>query len=173
MGQILQLTSPPEEHKQHHPIQLKDWILDNPPTTAIITLIAYQETWWVMQWNDKGSVVQAHTYTPEPHTATPRAMGQRFHHATHLTNHPFAHWLALKTAMHWAVQALRTDHTIPHLRLTLMRNISAYLRRHGMQDTQRWASWPTDTDDTIRARTTNLEATSVKAKGMHQPRQGT
>ena len=56
---------------------------------------------------------RVHTFTPETGMATPLALGDHCNHSTHHTDHPRAHWLALKTAMHWAVDAPTTDTTLP------------------------------------------------------------
>ena len=55
------------------------------------------------------------------------ALGDRFRHQTHHTNHPLAHWLALKKAMHWTVDALATNTTLPNTWLPPARNIAAYV----------------------------------------------
>ena len=70
-------------------------------------------------------------------------MGHHFRHPTHHTNHPLAHWLVLKPAMHWTVDATATNITLSATWLTLTRNFTACLRRHGMTHIQHWMSWPT------------------------------
>ena len=92
-------------------------------------------------------------HTPKTRTATPLALGDHFRHSAHHTNQPLAHWLALKTAMNWTVHAPATDTTLPTTWLTLAHNVAAYVRRHGMTQTQRWTSWPTDEEQIIISRT--------------------
>ena len=96
------------------------------------------------------------------------ALGDRFSHSTHHTDHPLAHWLALKTAMHWAVDAQTTDTTLPAMWLTLTRNLAAYIRRHGTSPEERWMFRPTDTERTL----TSLQEHANQLRGMHRPREG-
>ena len=109
MNHLVNLTSPPEQHnrKTEGP-KVTDWtpFIYRPPDTPTVTLTCHQHTWWVAQWNTMGTTERVHTYTSETETATPLALGDRFKHSTHHTNHPRAHWLALKTAMHWTVDFL-------------------------------------------------------------------
>ena len=105
--------------------------------TPTVTLTCHQHTWWVAQWNATGTTDRVHTFTPEAKPGTPLALGDRSHHSTHHTNHPRAHWLALKTAMHWTVDAPATDTTLPKTWLTLTRNLVAYVRKHGTAQAQR------------------------------------
>ena len=94
--------------------KVPDWtILDNRRKAPTVTLTCHQNTWWVAQWSATGTTDRVHTCTPEMETATPLALGDRFSHTTHHTDHPLAHWLALKTAMHWTVDAATTDTTLP------------------------------------------------------------
>ena len=60
-------------------------------------------------------------------------------------------------AMHLTVDAPATDTTLPETRLTLTRNRAAYIRKHGTARAERWMSWPTDTERTLKLRTTSLE----------------
>ena len=136
----------------------------------MFTLMCHQHTWCVAQWDGKGTVTRLQTHTPETRTATPLAPGDCFRHSIHHTHHPLAHWLALKKAMHWTVDAPATDTTLPTPWLTLARNVAAYVRRHGMTRTQRWPSWPTDEEQIIRNRTDNLRTHANKMRGMHRPR---
>ena len=80
----------------------------------------------------------------------------RFSHSTHHTDHPLVRWLALKMAMHWTVDAPTTDTTLPATWLKLTRNLAAYIRKHGTSQAECWLSWPTDTEQTLKHRTTNL-----------------
>ena len=148
MNHLVTLTSPPEQHdrKTEGP-KVTDWtaFIYRPPDTPTVTLTCHQHTWWVAQWNATGTTDRVHTFTPEAKPATSLALGDRFNHSTHHTSHPRVHWLALKTAMHWTVDAPVTDTTLPETWLTLTRNLAAYVRRHGTAEAQRWMSWPTET----------------------------
>ena len=171
---LVQLTSPPEQHnrKTEGP-KITDWtILDKPPNAPTMTLMCHQHIWWVAQWNTTGTRDRLHTFTPETTTATPLALGDRFSHTTQHSNHPLAHWLALKTAMHWTVDAPTTDSTLPATWLKHTRNLPAYVRKHGTTQAERWMSWPTKTERTLKHRTTNLQEHANKLRGMHQPREG-
>ena len=105
---LVTLTSPPEQHnrKTEGP-KVTDCaaFIDRPPDTPTVTLTCHQHTWWVAQWNTTGTTDIVHTFTPEAKPASPLALGDRFKQSTHHTNHPRAHWLALKKAMHWTVDA--------------------------------------------------------------------
>ena len=171
---LVQLTSPPEQQdrKTEGP-KVTDWtILDKPPTAPAVTLTCPQHTWWVAQWNATGTTDRVHTFTPEARTATPLALEDCFSHSTHHTNHPLAHWLALKTAMHWTVDASATDTTLPATWLNLTRNLAAYIRKQGTSQAERWISWPKDTEQTLKHRTTNLQDHANNLRGMHRPRKG-
>ena len=156
---LVPLTSPPEQHnrKTAGP-KVTDWtLLDKPPETPTVTLTCHQHTWWVAQWNATGTTDRVHTFTSETRTAILLALGDRFSHSTHHIHNPLAHWLALKTAMHWTVDAPPTDTTLPAMWLTLTRNLAAYIRKNGTSRAERWMSWPTDTEQTLKHRTTNLQ----------------
>ena len=130
---LVQLTSPPEQNnrKTKGP-KVTDWtIFDKPPTAPTVTLTCHEHTWWVAQWNATGTTERVHGFTPEARTATPLALKDRFSHSTHHTDHPLAHWLALKMAMHWTVDAQTTDTTLPATWLKVTRNLAAYVRKHG------------------------------------------
>ena len=118
-----------------------------------------------MEWH--GTTVRVHIFRPEARTATPLAMGDGLSHSTHHTNHPLAHWLALNTAMHWMVDATTTDITLPATWLNRTRNLAAYVRKHGTSQAERWMSWPTHMDQTLKHRTTNLQDHANKLRGMH------
>ena len=122
MNHLVTLTSPTEQHdrKAAGP-KVTDWaaFIDRPPDTPTVTLTPHQHTWWVVQWNATG--------TPKAKPATPLALGDRFNHSTHHIHHPRAHWLALKTAMHWTFDAPATDTTLPETWLTLTHNLAAYV----------------------------------------------
>ena len=129
----MQLTSPPEQHnrKTEGPM-VTDWtILYKLPDAPTVTPTCHHHIWWVAQWNATGTTDRVHTFTPETRTATPLAPGDRFRHSIHHTDHPLAHWLALKTAMQWMVDAPTSDTTLPATWLTLTRNLAAYIRKHG------------------------------------------
>ena len=161
---LMQLTSPPEQHnrKTEGP-KVTDWtILDKPPDAPTVTLTCHQHTLWVAQWNATGTTDRVHTFTPETRTQTPLALGDRFSHYNHHTNHPLAHWLDLKTAMHRTVDAPTTDTALPATWLTLTRNLAAYIRKHGTSRAERWMSWPTDTEETLKHRTTSLQEDANK-----------
>ena len=98
--------------------------------------------------------------------------GDRFRHSAHHTNHPLAHWHALKTTVHWTVHAPATNNTLPATWLTLARNVAAYVRRLGMTQMQRWILWPADGEQTIRSRTDSLRTHANKMRNMHRPREG-
>ena len=107
---LVQLTSPPEPHnrKTERP-KVTDWtILDKPPQGLMVTLTCHQHTWWVAQWYTTDTTDRAHTFTPETRTGTPLALRDHFGHLTHNTDHPLAHWLTLKSAMHWIIDAPTT-----------------------------------------------------------------
>ena len=104
--------------------------------------------------------------------ATPLALEDRFRHSAHHTEHPLAHWLALKTGMHRTVDAPATDTTLPTTWLTLTRKLAAYVRRHGITHAQRLISWPTDAEKTPKLRTTRLQAHTNKRQGSRWPREG-
>ena len=115
---------------------------------------------------------RVHTLTSEAKPATPLALGDRFKHSTHHTNHPRAHSLALKMAMHWTVDAPGTDTTLPETWLTLTRNLAAYVRKHGTAQAQRWMSRPTDTEQALKLRTASLQEHANQLRGMHRPQEG-
>ena len=170
VNHLVNITSPPERHnrKTEGPKDT-DWtgLIYKPPDTPTVTLTCHQHTWWVAEWNATGTTDRVHTFTPETKTATPLARGDHFKHSTHHTNHPWAHWLALNTAMHWTVDAPATDTTLPATWLTLTRNLAAYIRKHGAARAERWMSWPTDTERTLKLRTTNLQEHANQLRGMH------
>ena len=175
MNHLVTLTSPPEQHdrKTEGP-KVTDWaaFIDRLPYTPTVTLTCHQHTWWVAQWNATGTTDRAHTFTPEAKPATPLALGDRFNHSIHHTNQPRAHWLAHKTAMHLTVDAPATDTTLPETWLTLTRNLAAYVRKHGTAQSQRWMSWPTDTEQTLKLRTASLQEHANQLRGMHRPQEG-
>ena len=126
---LVNLTSPPEQHhrKTEGP-KVTDWtILDKPPDAPTLTLTCHQHTCWVAQWNATGTRDKVHTFTPETRTEAPLALGERFNHSNNHSDHTRAHWLALKAAMHWEVDAPITDTTLPAAWLTLTRNLAAYI----------------------------------------------
>ena len=141
VNHLVTLTSPPEQHdrKTEGP-KVTDWAacIDRPPDTTTVTLTCHQHTCWVAQWNATGTTDRVQTFTAGAKPATPLALGDHFKHSTHHTNHPRAHWLALKTAMHWTVDAPATDITLPETWLTLTRKLAAYVRKHGTAKAQRW-----------------------------------
>ena len=102
----------------------------------------------------------------------PTGTGDRCKHSTHHPNNPRAHSLAPKTAMHRTVDAPATDTTLPESWLTLTRNLAAYIRKHRTARAERWMSWPTDTEQTLKPRTTNLQEHANQLRGMHGPREG-
>ena len=98
---LVQLTSPPEQHnrKTEGP-KVTDWtIFDRPPSAPTAPATCHQHTWWVTQYDATGKTDRVQKFGPEARTATPLALGDRFSHSTQHTDHPLAHWLALKTAM--------------------------------------------------------------------------
>ena len=109
--------------------------------------------------------------SPHIHTASEDSnvtgTGDHFNHSTHHTNHPREHWLALKTAMHWTVDAPATDTTLPATWHTLTRNLAAYIRKQGTSRAERWMSRLTDAEWTLKLRTTNLQENA-----NHRPRDG-
>ena len=116
MNHQVTLTSPPEQHdRKTEGRKVTDWAAfnDRPPDTPTVTLTCHKHTWWVAQWNATGTTDRVHIFTPEAKPATPLALRDRFNQSTHHTNHPRGHWLALKTAMHWSVNAPATDTTLP------------------------------------------------------------
>ena len=131
VNHLVTLTCPSEQHdpKTERP-KVTDWaaFINRPPDTPTVRLTCHQHTWWVAQRNTTGTTDTVHTFTAEVKPATPLALGDRFKHSTHHTNHPRAHWLALKTAMHWTVDAPATDTTLPATWPTLTRNLAAYVR---------------------------------------------
>ena len=137
-----------------------------------MTLTCHQHTWWVAQWNATGTTDRVHTFTPETKKATPLALGDRSKHSSHHTNHPRPHWLARRTAMHWTEDAPATDTMLPETWLTLTRNLAAYIRKHGTARAKRWMTRPTDTERTLKLRTTNLQEDANQLPGMHRPREG-
>ena len=175
VNHLVTLTSPLEQHDQKtEGPKVTEWpaFIDRPPDTPRVTLTCHQHTWWVAQWNATGTTDRVQTFTPEAKPATPLALGDRFKHSNHHTNHPRAHWLALKTAMHWTVDAPATDITLPETWYTLTRNLAAYVRKHGTAKAQRWMSWPTDTERSLKLRTTSLQEHANLLRGMHRPQEG-
>ena len=173
MDHLIQVTSPPKCYLQKNgALILTDWtVLKRPPDTPTVTLTWHQHTWWVALWDGRGTATRVQTCTPEPQTATPEELGDHFRNCADHTNHLLAHWLAVKTAMPSTMDAPATDTTLPTTWLTLDRNVAAYVRRHGMTQTQRWMSWPTDTEQTLKLRTSSLENQAKKDAG-HAPTQG-
>ena len=175
VNHLVNLTSAPEQHnRKTEAPKVTDWtaFIYRPRDTATVTLMCHQNTWWVAQWNATGTTDRVHTFTPEAETATPLALGDRLKHSTHHTNHPRAHWSALKTAMHWTVDTLATDTTLPETWPTLTRNLAAYIRKHGTAREERWMSWPTDMQGTPKLCTTNLQEHANQLRGMQRPREG-
>ena len=74
--------------------------------------------------------------------------------------------------MHWTVDAPSTDTTLPETWPTLTHNLTAYVRRHGTAQAQRWISWPTDTERTLELRTASLQEHANQLRGMHRPKEG-
>ena len=175
VNHLVTLTSPLEQHnlKTGGP-KVTDWaaFIDRPRDTPTVTLTCQQHTWWVAQWNAPGTTDRVHTFIPEAKPATPPALGDRFKDSTHNTNHPRAHWLALKTRMHLTVDARATDTTLSEMWLTLTRNLAAYIRKHGTTRAERWMSWPMDTKRTLKLRTTRLPEHAKRLRGMHRPQEG-
>ena len=175
VNHLLTLSSPPEQHdrKTEGP-KVTDWVafIDRPPDTPTVTLRCHQHTWPVAQWNATGTTDRVHTLTQEAKPATQLALGDRFNHSTHHTNHPRAHWLAVKTAMHWTADAPATDTTLLETWLTLTRNLAAYVRKHGTAQSQRWMSWPTDTERPLKLRTASVQEHVNQLRGMHRPQEG-
>ena len=173
MDQLVHLTGPTEQRVTRFWLKVTDWtVLVHTPDTPMVTLMCHQHTRGVTQWDGKGTATRVQTYAPETRTANPLALGDRFRHSTHHTNHPLAHWLAVKTAMYWTVDAPATDTALSTTWLTLARNVAAYVRRHHMLQIQRWMSWPTDTEQIIKMRSANLQTNANKMRGMHRPREG-
>ena len=103
VNHLVNLTSPPEQQDQKtEGLKVTDRtaFIDRPLGAPTVTLTCNQHTWCVAQWNATGTTDRVHTFTPEAKPATPLTLGDRLKHSTHHTNHPRAHWLALKTAMH-------------------------------------------------------------------------
>ena len=124
---LVNRTRPSEQHnRKTEGLKLSDSraLIYRPPDTPTVTLTCHQRTWWVAQWNAPGTTDRVHTFTPETKPATRLALGDCFEHSTHHTNQPRAHWLALKTAMHWTVDARATDTALPETCLTLTRNLA-------------------------------------------------
>ena len=171
---LVQRTSPPEQHKRKtEGLNVTDWmIVDKPPNAPTETVTCHQHTWWVAQWNATGTTDRVHTFAPEARTSTPLALADRFNHSTHHTDHPLAHCLALKTAMHWTVDAPATDITLPARWLNLTRSLKAYIRIHRTSQAERWMPWPKDTEQTLKHRTTNFQEHQNKLAGMHRPCEG-
>ena len=175
VNHLVSLTSPPEQrYRKTEGPKVTDWtaFIDRPPGAPTVTLTCHQHTWWVAQWNATGTTDRVHTFTPEAKPATPLALEDRFKHSTHHTNHPRAHWLALKTAMHLTVEAPATDTTLPGKWLTLTRNLAAYIQKHGTAKAERWMSWPTNSERTLQLRTTSLQEHAIRLRGMHPAREG-
>ena len=145
---LVNLTSPEEQHNQKGEGQkVTDWtILDKPPDAPTLTLTCHQHTWWVAQWN-----------TPGTTDSNPTGTGDRFNQSTHHTDQPRTHWLALKTAMHWAVDAPTTDTTLPAAWLTLTGNLAGYIPKPGTSRAEGWMSWLTDSEQTLKLCTTSLQ----------------
>ena len=160
VNHLVNLTSPPEQHNRKiegPKVTDSTTFIYKRPDAPRVTLTCDQHIWWVPQWNATGTTDRVHTFTPETKTATPLALEDRFNQSTHHTNLPWAHWLAHKSAMHWMVGAEATDTTLPATWLTLTRNLAAYIRKHGTSGAERWMSWPTDTERTLKLRTTRLQ----------------
>ena len=175
VNHLVNLTSPPEQHnrKPEGP-KVTDWItfLYKPSDAPTVTPTCHQQTLWIGQWNATGTTDRVHTFTPETKTATPLALEDRFNDSTHHTNHPRAHLLALKTAKHWTVDAPATDTTPPATWLILTRNLAAYIRKHRTSWVERWMSRPTNTEQTLKLRTSSLQEHANQLRGRHRPREG-
>ena len=172
---LVNLTSRPEQHDQKTKVpKVTDWtpFFDRPRGAPKGTLTCHQHTWWVAQWSATGTKGRVHTFTPEANPATPVALGDRFKRFSHHTKHPRAHWLALKTAMHWRVDATATDTALPETWLTLTRNLAAYIRNRGTAKAESWMSWPTDTERSLKLRPTSLQEHANQLRGMHRAREG-
>ena len=139
MDQLLQLrslTGPREQRIRRIGLEVTDWTgLDHTPDTPTVTLMSHQRTWCVAHRDGKGTAARVLLHTPETWTTSPLTLGNRFRHSTHHTDHPLAHWLALKTAMLWTFDAPATNTTLPTTWLPLARNVAAYMRRHRMTQT--------------------------------------
>ena len=175
VNHLMTLTSPLEQHdrKTEGP-KVTDWaaFMDRPPNAPTVTLTCHQHTWWVAQWNATGTTDRVHTFTQEAKQATPLALWDHFQHSTQHTNQPRAHWLALKTVMHWTMDAPAMDTTLPGTWLTLTRNLAAYIQKDRTAKAQRWMSWPTYTERTLKLQTTSLQEHANQLRGMHGPQEG-
>ena len=175
VNRLVTLTSPTEQHdrKTEGPkVTDSAAFIDRLPDTPTVTLTCHQHTWSVAQWNATGTADGVHIFTPEAKPVTPLALGDRFEHFTHHTNHSGVHWLALKTAMHWTVDAPATDTTLPKTWFTLTRNLAAYVRKHRTAQAQRWMSLHRDTERTLELRTASLQEHANQLWGMHRPQEG-
>ena len=74
--------------------------------------------------------------------------------------------------MHWTVDALTIDTTLPTSWLTPTRKLAAYVHRQGITQTQRSMWWPTDTEQTLKLCTASLQTHINKLQGMHRPWEG-
>ena len=177
MDQLLQLrslTGPPERRVPRIGLKVTTLtIVNHTPDTPTVTLMCHQHTWWVAQWDGKGTATRVQMQEPEMQTATPLALGDRFRHPTHHTNHTLAHWLAVKTAMHLAVDARATDTTVSTTWLTLARNLAGYVRSPGMTQTQRWLSWPTEEEQIFKSALTTRKPTPTRCGACTGPGKGT
>ena len=168
MDQLIHLTSPPEQCVQTIVPEVTDWtVLELPLDTSTVTVTCHQHTWWVAQWDGRGTAARRQTCTSEPETASLLALRDRFRHCTHQANHPLAHWLALKTAVHWTVDAPTSVSTLS----TTWLNLS--LRTQTSDDTDTTLDvMPRDTEQTLELRTAGLQTHANEMRGMLQPREG-
>ena len=49
---------------------------------------------------------------------------------------------------------------------------TAYIQKHATAKAERWMSWPTDTERTLKLRTTSLQEHANQVRGMHRPQEG-
>ena len=49
---------------------------------------------------------------------------------------------------------------------------TAYVRKHGTSQAEHWMSWPTNTERTLKHRTTSSQEHVNKLRSMHRPREG-
>ena len=170
MDQLLQLrslTGPPEQRVPRIGLKVTDWtVLNHTPDTPAVDTPGGSHRGWEGHC-DLGT--EAHISDPNSHPTGARGPFRTLH-PPHQP--PLAHWLAVKTAMHWTVAAPVTDTTLPTTWLAQARKVVAYVRRQGMTQTQRWMSWPENEERIIKSRTANLQTHANKTRGTHQPREG-
>ena len=74
--QLRSLTGPSQQRMPRIGLKVTDWtVLDHTPDDPTVTLMCHQHTWWVAQWDGKGTATSIQSHKPETRMATPLDSG--------------------------------------------------------------------------------------------------